>query len=243
MELRAPGLIVLAALVVGGGCVSTLGIDEFQRLDCVDNVGACDASAVDGASSEDAGTEGGSSEDSPFFDAPAADVNAPVDAGSDVRAEAAAGDAGCALACDTTSSNGATCVSNACQYTSCKPGRSDCNMSAPNTNGCECATPGCCPGEICQKMHSNGVGQSYYDCTAVGTYSQGQAQAACLSFTGNAAQCAVASCTGPGQNVVVCSSGAATCQCWNYTGTIAGHVHPSATATCACPALGDPSWN
>jgi len=40
----------------------------------------------------------------------------------------------------------------------------------PNTNGCECATPGCCPGALCQNTHANGVGDSFYDCVAVGTH-------------------------------------------------------------------------
>jgi hypothetical protein len=243
MDVRVPGLVALATVVVVGGCMSTLGIDEFQRLDCVDNVGTCDASTVVDAGDQDAGADAVAFEDSEVFDTQVVDVQPVADAGNDVRTADTGADAACTLACDTTFSNGATCASGSCQYTSCKPGRSDCNTTSPNTNGCECATPACCPGEICQTMHSNGVGQSYYDCTPVGTYGLGQAQAACLAFTGKAAECTGAACTGPGQNVVVCSTGAATCQCWNYTGTIVGHVHPSTTTACSCPSLGDPSWN
>jgi hypothetical protein len=60
-----------------------------------------------------------------------------------------------------------------------------CNATTPpDTDGCECAAPGCCSG-ACQVVHSNGAGQSFYDCVAASTFNQTQATEACVAFTNN----------------------------------------------------------
>ncbi len=43
----------------------------------------------------------------------------------------------CGRACDTKTSNGASCSGGNCQYTGCAAGFADCSNTAPNTNGCE----------------------------------------------------------------------------------------------------------
>ena len=140
-----------------------------------------------------------------------------------------------------------SCVAAKCVY-ACHAGRADCK-TAPDTNGCECATPGCC-GMACQTVHSNGVGQSFYDCVAQGTYSPTQAQAACTAFTGNGGQCAASTtnCLVVVASVLaVCGSASGKCYCWDYGGTQmgVGTVQTATVASCSavCSAGGDPPWN
>lgn len=208
--------------------------------------------------------DGGDAGDS-SIDARDADADAPADAPNDAP-DADASDApvdtgcgatntitncgACGNACNQTNNTNRTCNGTSCGYT-CIAGRSDCNAAtAPDLDGCECATPGCCAGSTCQSTHQNGVGQSFYDCVAVGTYNQPQAMEACVAFTGNAGQCTNAGCLapdgGPSGNVV-CSSGSPTsCVCWQYDALFAGHLFNSGMAglgNCFCPGGGNPSWN
>jgi hypothetical protein len=162
----------------------------------------------------------------------------------------------CGRACDSTWGT-PSCDGEACSYV-CNVGRANCNTTPPNIDGCECATPGCCDGGVCQTTHSNGVSggvaQSFYDCIARGTYDQVQAGKACAAFTGTSTQCTVSTaslCLGGllgGQGVSassVCSSGAATCYCWQYSGPNQGKVQTitgACTATCGGSGS-DPQWN
>jgi hypothetical protein len=128
----------------------------------------------------------------------------------------------------------------------------DCNVAtAPDTDGCECDTAttaaqgtvnGCC-GTGCQTKHSNGLMQNFFDCQPLGTIDQPQATEACTVFTGDVTKCHAFACTGPGSNQVVCSDTAATCACWGFAGTNAGHVHANATTTCNCASAADSPWN
>ena len=119
---------------------------------------------------------------------------------------------------------------------------SNCSMTAPDLLGCECATPGCCAGNSCQTTHSNGVGQSFYDCLPLDTFNQTQALAACTAFTGNQAQCTGAGCLapdgGPSGNVVCSSASPTDCVCWQYDAPFAGRYYNSGmpgNANCFCP--------
>ncbi len=91
-------------------------------------------------------------------------------------------------------------------------------------------------------MHSNGLGQSYYDCTPLGTYNQAQATEACTAFTGNASLCTLdpIPCGGSNEHQI-CSNGASTCGCWRYSGLNTGQVNSN--ATCLCVPGTAPSWN
>jgi hypothetical protein len=150
----------------------------------------------------------------------------------------------CGQACNTSTGT-PSCLGTTCSYVSaCNPGRSDCNQTAPDTDGCECATPNCC-GSSCQTVHSNGVGESFYDCAPRGTYNAAEQLGACAAFTGDAAKCtSVSTLCFYVQASVVCSTGASQCYCWYLQngpaadgGAPIGLVQPSTTSTCMCPAL------
>jgi hypothetical protein len=150
----------------------------------------------------------------------------------------------CGATCDTTTATGESCNSGTCAYV-CDVGRSDCNMSGRNTDGCECPTPGCC-GDACETGHSNGVGDTYWDCSALGTYNETSALAACTAFTSNASECVVFDCLISGQ-VSICSAGSAsTCICWEYQGSNQGRVYNAESPgelSCSCPTAASPTWN
>lgn len=154
----------------------------------------------------------------------------------------------CMQACNTLT-GAAKCDGTSCSY-NCNAGRIDCNAAtAPDTDGCECATPGCCDG-ACQTTHSNGTGQSFYDCNAPGTHTAAAAAAACVAF-GGGSSCKTSSVCCGGLSALglclattdnsVCGSAGGTCHCWQYSGTNPGTVQNGCSATCG--AGGDPTWN
>lgn len=157
----------------------------------------------------------------------------------------------CGQACDTSTGSPA-CNGTTCAY-ACNVGRSDCNLhTAPDTDGCECATPGCC-GTGCQTSHSSGIGQSFYDCVEAGTHTQPQARAACVTFTGDAGACKTSSaccddslglCITVQSTDAICGAASGTCHCWSYLGHDSGTVQtPDAGCAEICPSAGDPGWN
>jgi hypothetical protein len=150
----------------------------------------------------------------------------------------------CGRACDVTHAVDAGCSGGACTYQACAAGWSDCDQSPPNRNGCECQTPSCCSGGTCQTGHTNGVGQTFYDCQPTGTYTQSQATAACVAFTGSSTQCQSAPLGLCGSSRAICSNGAATCWCWTYSGTGVGTVQKQ-TGFCpsGCPSASGTMWN
>jgi len=186
-------------------------------------------------------------------DAPAdSPADAPPDGGSDCGATNTIQNCGaCGNVCNNTNNTNRACSGTACLYT-CIGGRSDCNSSiGANTDGCECATPGCC-GTGCQTTHDNGTGQNFYDCIARDTYTQTEATSACAAYANdNAGNCAPATCLGldgGATGSVVCSSGLTSkdCVCWMFDGGNAGHIAnpPDAGTTCYCPAgVGWPAWH
>jgi hypothetical protein len=151
-----------------------------------------------------------------------------------------------------------------CSYT-CAAGYLDCDMAAkPDTNGCECNSPGatqaqCCPGAgggACPIHHTTGLGQTFYDCNPLCTTNSCSpvAQDACGAFTGSASQCTQMQCLSPGAGdagpTVIgsawCATGSSTdCACWTFEGTGAGHAHDphaSGTASCICATSTDPAF-
>lgn len=152
----------------------------------------------------------------------------------------------CGAACDTTTGT-PTCNGSTCSY-ACEPGHTDCNSSvAPDTDGCECATPTCC-GTGCQTAHSNGTGQTFYDCNALGTINQAQAQAACTAYTGSASACSpftgVCGAFGQESSSSICGSVGGTCECWEYAGTEGARVTAVSGARYGfCAGATDPTWN
>jgi len=159
----------------------------------------------------------------------------------------------CGATCTETHATADTCNGTACSYT-CGSGFQDCNAANEhNTDGCECAGTACCSGGTCQTAHSNGVGETFYDCIASGVYDINQATEACFAFTGNAQYCMPGgyyTCTDmndAGLGDMLCSDTSPTaCDCWGFSGAIQGHVsHGAAMMGCACPYPTNiyPSWN
>ncbi len=151
----------------------------------------------------------------------------------------------CGRSCDTKHSVNATCSGGACLFGGCLPGWSDCDSASTNANGCECETPACCSGGVCQTAHSNGVAQTFFDCVPLGTHTEAQAMAACTAFTGNTSLCVEAPFGACGSGREVCSNNARTCQCWQYAGKASGTVETRIGIVCrtACPTGQGPMWN
>ena len=241
--------LLVGGVLVASGCAAISGLDQYVK-------GDVDASL-------DAPTDT-TTKDVVAEDAPPSDSGNDVsvsDAGGDVVVEDAAdaadgSDAGCGAlntidncsacgeACDASSASAVSCTGTTCQYT-CKPGFSNCDTAAPDLGGCECATPSCC-GSSCATTHTNGVGQSYFDCVDAGTYNQTQAGKACTAYTNDQFACTAGSCIGDAGDLVVCGSpDGGACACWDYTGTDTSYVFKSNApdAGCFCPNTIDPKWN
>jgi hypothetical protein len=156
----------------------------------------------------------------------------------------------CGARCDTTTGT-PSCDGTTCGYR-CKAGRADCNASsAPDTDGCECATPQCCAGK-CETIHSNGIGENFYDCNSVGTHNATQGQEACaaagaMGCVGSSKCCllsALGACIGTTSSSI-CGTVGNKCYCWQYVGTAPGTVQTMSSANCSavCGAASDPPWN
>jgi hypothetical protein len=82
------------------------------------------------------------------------------------------------------------------------------------------------PVEACvPTTHTDGVGQTWQDCAPVGTYTQAEAEAACMANGG--ALCVASDCGGSG-SLAVCDvdpHGAGNCICWVYSGALVGDVN------------------
>ena len=225
---------LFSLIVALAGCASLTGIDQYTKggdaapNDATSDVKSADASK-DQAGGSDAGTDAGND---------SSDASSTSDCGPTNTVQNCSA---CGLMCDMTNASQTTCNGTSCVYT-CQNGFADCNNTAPNLNGCECATNGCC-GSSCQTTHSNGLGQNFYDCVAQGTHDQTQATKACTAYTSNMNVCLMYSCMGGGQNKVVCGPLNGKCACWNFSGSNVGRAHLSQDATCVCPAGNDPAWN
>ncbi len=129
---------------------------------------------------------------------------------------------------------------------------SACNGAAPAPVTRTIALTPACPRPT---VHGDGLGQSWPDCTAAGTYGSSEATTACAYYTPTwtvSTYCANTTCSMPDGGAIpaVCTaenpfsdSGpnkVGECVCWGYEGSAAGHVRLS--AGCECPGTSDPSW-
>ena len=162
----------------------------------------------------------------------------------------------CNKACAMAPNANVACAGGACVVASCGMGFLDCD--AKEANGCECQTPACC-GASCQPQHLNGLGQSYYDCSALGTpgnagtYTMAMATEARAAwpFVGNAntLQCPLFG----GRANCVSQQANTGCAVWCYTNDrntgLAGHVNLNTQTmfggvySCICPTVNSPTWN
>jgi len=193
----------------------------------------------------DAGSDAGSD----------AKYDAPVDTGTPATdcgaTDTVSNCSACGVACNPANGSGPMCNGTTCSYT-CNAGHADCNAATPpDSDGCECAAAtqasqgtvgGCCSG-ACQTQHSNGIGGTFFDCNPADTYTAATALEACTAFTGDVTKCSSLTCHGSGGGAVICSQGASVCDCWQYQGTLTGHVDVNSTTTCYCAIASDPTWN
>ncbi|MGH7269704.1 MAG: hypothetical protein ACREJ3_04675, partial [Polyangiaceae bacterium] len=151
----------------------------------------------------------------------------------------------CGTACDTTTGT-PSCNGSTCSYT-CNAGLADCNTTAPDLNGCECAGTGCC-GAGCQTSHTSGIATpaKYYDCNADqnSNWTEAQAKSACQSSGGSSCNqsntCCGILCPILGQfSYAVCGTIGGTSYCWMYGGPDAGKVTSGSNPSCS----GGNSWN
>jgi hypothetical protein len=143
----------------------------------------------------------------------------------------------CGTTCDTTTGS-PSCNGTTCSY-ACNAGQIDCNTQAPDTDGCECTTPACC-GSSCQTTHTDGEGQSFYDCNALGTDTEDEAMEACAAYAASIGG-KVSDCSGnwvcSGQPSQACYTGSAGTQyCWGYEGAM--NVYPN-----YCPSSAVGTWD
>jgi hypothetical protein len=124
-------------------------------------------------------------------------------------------------ACGQACTSGQTCVSGVC--------------TATCTGG---SKPLC--GGACQTIHSNGLGQNYFDCNPLGTYNATTATEAATAFSPTAT---ITQVTCSGSNGVVLAQTATSCAAWDFSGNVVGHVNLSSSSACFCPTSGDPGWN
>ena len=163
---------------------------------------------------------------------------------------------GCKNAACNTKTGAASCNGTTCSY-KCNTGLIDCNAGTPpDSDGCECATspanPACCNG-ACQTVHSNGVGQSFFDCNPPKTFTAAQAQEACERYAGVGACSSSQVCCAIGLGGLcllgstatsVCGAAQGQCRCWQWGGPAPGTVQTvSGKCTAACGATSDPAWN
>jgi hypothetical protein len=234
---------------VDGSADATLVTTEAATPD-VTVVTPPDSEVEAGTPEEDAQTESGAG--------PATDAATELtDAGLDALADGGPGEAdgateagcgpltaldhcgACQNVCNTANRVDAGCGSGVCTY-ACAPGWSNCNTAGANTGGCACNTPTCC-GLSCETTHSDGLGDTFYDCVALGTVdASAEAFKACAAYTGSQAKCKGGeTCTGlPLVGPYVCNGVGGTCnRCWAYGGTDVGRVE-----NCNCPGTDIGPW-
>lgn len=155
----------------------------------------------------------------------------------------------CGDSCTATNASTDSCNGTTCSYT-CNAGASDCNKgTVPDVDGCECATPGCC-GTGCETTHVDGLGQSFYDCSPLRTYTDASAMEACTAYAptvgGTSANCSPGwSCgsgAGEGESVCYGDTSGTTCTkfCWVVTATPAP---PGSVTSCSSCNLSSGTWN
>ena len=158
----------------------------------------------------------------------------------------------CQNAACNTQTGAASCDGTKCSYR-CNAGLSDCNAATGrDTDGCECKTPGCC-GSQCQQTHSNGIGESFFDCDKPGTIDAAHAKEACEAYAGpgqcsNSALCCAVGlggiCLLGSTAMSECGSVQGQCFCWQYAGPFPGTVQAvKGKCTAACGASSDTPWN
>ncbi len=156
---------------------------------------------------------------------------------------------GCGRGCASANVQTLACAAGLCTST-CVAGRMNCaRPAAPSVDdGCECAGTACCAGNTCQTQHTNGVGNTFFDCVALGTHNLAQATAAGDRWPVTLAVPAFNSTACANAAPMRCYQTATSCACWGYsTGAVNagdGRVRLNTVSNgCMCPTVGDAAWN
>jgi hypothetical protein len=250
--MKAPLTAVLFAagvlMAVGGACNELSGVNDLvitASSNAKPEAGG-ESGSVDGARIDDGNAEAAGDSDS--GEGAARGGDAPDDISIDQRTPNDAADATPDTTTDAATDVTMTLVdggshdADAAGDVSDAPGTAkDVTTEAPASDaGCAVATPVCDAG--CPTAHSDGLGQTFYDCVPWGTLNEAQALEACTAYTGSATQCAndPIGCANADE---VCTTGSSACVCWTYTGMHSGKVFASTTTTCSCYVGSAPSWN
>ena len=138
-------------------------------------------------------------------------------------ATCAGGGSQCNGICEVLSNNPYSC--GACGV-SCTAGQS-CISGVCTSNAASCSSGRFC-GSSCAPTHSNGLGQSFYDCVPIGTYTSATASDAAgayVAVNGGASSGGWTCPQAPSIPMVCATTSAGTpLYCWGYTGSIAGQV-------------------
>jgi len=137
--------------------------------------------------------------------------------------------------CNNPCPSGSVCSNSSCMTTGCSPGFVKCG-----TNNCTCVGDGCC-GTDCEVKHDNGLGQSWFDCTAYKTYDATQAAKACQAHMPGTGSCVQLTCN---NGLAMCNT--ATYACWGFTDSITGKVYKKTGGGppgAICPLPTDASWD
>jgi hypothetical protein len=138
-------------------------------------------------------------------------------------------------ACGNACQSGTVCSNGTCVSGGCPAGTVDCG------GGCTRGSS-CCPSGRGQTVHSNGVGQNFYDCNVLGVPGRASTYSLALAKEASAAAApgvrpVTSSC--PGGEVVGVQTSTGFIY-WGYTGSLAGYVRgPGAPL---CPSTSDESW-
>jgi hypothetical protein len=90
-------------------------------------------------------------------------------------------------------------------------------------------------------VHSNGLGQNFADCVALGTMNAAQAHAAAVAFSPGTIIFDVPSC--PNGSSAQCNQTATQCACWGYAGPGRGRVLLVNSTGCLCPGATSTAWD
>lgn len=149
-------------------------------------------------------------------------LTAPADGGGSDGGSVGGDDGGCGVVCDSIHSLGPLCSPGGCTFAGCMASYIDCNQAPPNADGCECEGSACCNG-ACQTKHSDGLGDSFFDCVALGTRDPVQVAKAAAAWdaTGNidAAPRLYSDNKGTVQYICDRSTVRNACACWTWNGT------------------------
>jgi hypothetical protein len=223
----------IATLLLPWACATGVSGDDDPSAATTGGGGTSSASGNNGGSTGGTSTTGGNGSSTSTAGGSGSTGGSSANGGSGAQGGGgpSCGDANCQSpeSCTTCAQDCGCCVNTA-------------NCDGNFQNGCECTSVSCC-GNSCETQHSNGLGQLYYDCVSLATYDTTQATKAATAWP-TAGTILSASCTGPGQNSVICKQGTASCACWNYSGSNVGKVHQNLQDnTCYCPSSTDPTWN